>query len=165
MGLATLSGGPMTVGIDVLKTVTLLTWSSHDFRDIAASDPPLALDLLDRSVYAIQALNRLIKLRTFAPAASRLAGLLLQYESFCFARDAPLVPRRQLADLAGVSPRMVSKILRKWEATAIVRRVGAAELELLDRTALEAEAADLADFPPPDRSMRGAWSAPELERT
>jgi hypothetical protein len=45
---------------------------------------------------------------------------------------------------------MVSRILRKWEAAAIVRRVGASGLELLDRAGLEAEAAPLDDFPRPN---------------
>jgi hypothetical protein len=44
---------------------------------------------------------------------------------------------------------MVSRIFRKWEAAAIVRRLGASGLELLDRVALEAEAAPLKGFPPP----------------
>jgi CRP-like cAMP-binding protein len=162
LGTATLSGGPAVVGIEGLTDVTMLRWSSREFRQILASDLAMALDLLDRSVYAIQALNQLIKVRAFTTARSRLAALLLQYESLCFSTDAPLVPRGQLSALAGVTPRMVSTILRQWEAAGIVRRIGASRLELADRCALEAEAAPLDAFQPPDPATRGAWPVPTL---
>jgi CRP-like cAMP-binding protein len=163
MGLATLSGGPMTVGIDAVSDVTALAWTSREFRQIAASDPAMALDLLDRSIYAIQALNHLIKIQKFTRARSRLAAMLLKYEPFCFASDAPLVPRGQLGALAGVTPRMVSTILSDWEAAGIVRRIGVSGLELVDRSAIEAEAAPLDAFPLPDPAVPGAWSVPSPE--
>jgi CRP-like cAMP-binding protein len=162
VGLGTLSGASITVGIDALTPVTILAWGSGEFRNVVDSDPALALDVLDRSVYAIQALNRLIKLRTFTTAASRLAGLLLQYEAFCFSKEAPLLPRRHFAAMAGVTPQMVTRIIRTWEATAVIRRVGVSGLELLDRSALEAEASSLSEFPEPDPTIPGAWAAPML---
>jgi CRP-like cAMP-binding protein len=162
MGLSTLSGASITVGIDALTPVTILAWPSSEFRDVVDSDPELALDVLDRSVYAIQALNRLTKLRTFTTAASRLAGLLLQYEAFCFSKEAPLLSRRHFAPMAGVTPQMVTRILRTWEAAAVIRRVGGSGLELLDRSALEAEAAPLSEFPVPDPTIPGAWTDPVL---
>jgi Crp-like helix-turn-helix protein len=57
--------------------------------------------------------------------------------------------RWQLSALAGVTPRMVSTILRSWESAGIVRRLGKSGLEILDRRALEAEAPSVADFPAP----------------
>jgi CRP-like cAMP-binding protein len=158
VGLATLSGGPNVVGIDALTAVTMLAWPTAEFRDIVRSDPALALDLLDRAIYGLHGLTRLHKLRTFTTAASRLAGLLLGYERFFFSRDAPLVGRRHIAALAGVTPEMARRILHRWEDAEILRRVGQTGLELLDRRALEAEAAPLADFPPPDIAIPGAWS-------
>jgi CRP-like cAMP-binding protein len=154
LGVTTLTGGPIVTGIDALSEVTMLTWPSHEFRAITDLDPALTLTLLDLAVYAIQLLNRIIQLRTFTTAASRLAGLLLEYEGFIFATDVPLVSRGQLPALAGVTPQMVSRIVRRWEAAGIVRRVGASGLELLDRDALGAKAAPLADFPVPDRPRR-----------
>jgi len=163
IGLGTLSGASITVGINALTPVTIFAWRSGEFRNVVDSDPALALDFLDRSVYAIHALNRLTKLRTFTTAASRLAGLLLQYEAFCFSKEAPLLPRRHFAPMAGVTPQMVTRIFRTWEAAAVIRRVGMSGLELLDRTALEAEALPLSDFPAPDPTIPGAWAAPVLE--
>ncbi len=162
-GLGTLSGASLTVGMDALTEVAILAWSSDEFRNVVDSDPALALDLLDRTVYAIHALTRLHKLRTFTTATSRLAGLLLQYEAFCFSKEAPLVPRSHLPHMAGVTPRMARRILREWEASAVIRRVGVSGLELLDRSALEAEASPLSEFPSPDPTMPGAWTAPALE--
>jgi CRP-like cAMP-binding protein len=156
IGLTTLSGGSVGPGIDALTRVTMATWSSPEFRAITDSDPPVSLDLLDQLVVTIRFLNHLIQLRTFTTAASRLAGLLLQNESFCFSLDAPVVARGQLAALAGVTPQMVSRILRRWETAMIVRRVGLSGLELLDRAALEAAAAPLKDFPAPDLTRRSA---------
>jgi CRP-like cAMP-binding protein len=160
MGLATFSGGPMTVGIDAMTAVTILTWDSEQFHRIAAEDPALMLDLLDRATYAVQALNHSIKLRTFTSAKSRLAGLLLKYERFCFSTERPLIARGQLSALAGVTPRMVSKIVREWGASGIMRRVGPYGLELLERDALIAEAAPLEDFPAPGPAERGSWTEP-----
>jgi CRP-like cAMP-binding protein len=116
--------------------------------------------LLERSIYAIQLLNYLMQQRVFTTAASRLAGVLLENEAYCFG-SAPLLARGRLSNLAGVTPQMVSRIFRKWEAAGIVRRVGTSGLELRDRVALEAEAAPLEDFPVPDPTGRGAPRAPQ----
>jgi hypothetical protein len=56
---------------------------------------------------------------------------------------------------------MVSRIFRKWEAAAIIRLVGASGLELLDRMALEAEAAPLDDFPALARTSHLASPIPK----
>jgi CRP-like cAMP-binding protein len=151
VGVTTLRGAPIISGIDAVTPVTMLTWLSDEFRAIVDSDLGVSLELLERCIYAIQVLNHLMQLRTFTTATSRLAGVLLQYEAFCFG-EAPRVARGQLAPLAGVTPQMVSRIFRKWEAGAIVHRVGASGLELRDRVALEAEAAPLKDFPTPDQA-------------
>jgi CRP-like cAMP-binding protein len=158
VGMTTLTGEPTATGVDALTNVTALMWPSAEFRAIANADPALSLDLLDHLVYGTQLLIYLIRLRMFTPAASRLAGMLLRYEAFCFSPDAPLVARGQLSALAGVTPQMVSRIFRKWEAAAIVRRVGGSGLELLDRAALEHEAAPLDDFPPPEPSHLASMS-------
>jgi CRP-like cAMP-binding protein len=152
VGLGTLTGATIGSGVEAITEARMLSWPSDKFRAIADSDHALSLDLLDRCVYAIRLVNHLVQLRTFTTAASRLAGLLLQYEAFCFSVEATLVGRGQLSALAGVTPQMVSRILRRWEATGIVRRVGVSGLELLDRSALEREAAPLADFAAPDRT-------------
>ena len=161
VGMTTLTGVPTDTGVDALTDATILVWPSDAFRAIANADPALSLDLLDHLVYGTQVLIHLIRLRAFTPAASRLAGLLLRYEAFCFATDLPLVARGQLPALAGVTPQMLGRILRKWEAAAIVRRVGSSGLELLDRDALEAEAAPLADFPPPEPTSHLASLTPK----
>lgn len=161
IGMATLTGVPTATGIYALTRATILAWKSDEFRAIAEDDRALFRDLFDHLVFGAEVLVNLIRLRTFTPAASRLAGLLLQYEAFVFSTDAPLVPRRELPALAGVTPEMVSRIFRKWEAAAIVRRVGATGLELLDRSALAAEAAPLDDFPPPERASHLASLDPK----
>jgi CRP-like cAMP-binding protein len=157
IGVATLRGASIISGIDAVTPVMMLTWLSDEFRAITESDLGLTLGLLERCIYAIQVLNHLMQLRTFTTAASRLAGVLLQHEAFTFG-DTPLVARRQLPAIAGVTPQMVTRILRRWEAAAIVRRVGVLGLELVDRGALEAEAASLADFPAPERGRVGMAS-------
>ena len=149
VGVTTLRGAPVISGIEAVTPVTMLTWLSDEFRAITESDLGVLHELLDRSIFALQLLNHLMELRTFTTGTSRLAGVLLQNEAFCFG-DAPLMPRGQLSNLAGVSPQMVSRIFRKWEAKAIVRRLGASGLVLLDRVALAAEAAPLKGFPGPD---------------
>jgi CRP-like cAMP-binding protein len=159
VGVTTLTGGTIISGIEAITPITMLTWPSGDFRAITDTDLGVSLELLDHSIYAIQMLNHLTLLRTFTTAASRLAGVLVRYEAFCFG-DAPLMARKQLPALAGVSPQMVGRILRKWEAAGIVRRVGSPGLELYDRAALEAEAAPLEGFPVPDPpAARGRVSA------
>ena len=149
LGVTTLRGAPIISGIDAVTPVTMLTWPSDAFRTITDSDLEVTRELLERSIYSIEVLNHLMQLRTFTPSTARLAGVLVRYEALCFG-DAPPMARAQLSDLASVTPQMVSRILRKWEAAAIVRRVGPTGLELLDRVALEAEAAPLADFPVPN---------------
>jgi CRP-like cAMP-binding protein len=161
IGLTTLTGASIASGVGAVTRVAILFWPSREFRAVTDTDLAVSLALLDRCVYVIRLVNHLVQRRTFTTAASRLAGLLLQYEDFVFVRDAPLLARGQLSALAGVTPQMVSRILRRWESATIVRRVGAAGLELLDRGALQAEAAPLDDFPPPTGTSLGA-STPEL---
>jgi CRP-like cAMP-binding protein len=151
VGVTTLRGAAVISGIEAVTPVTMVRWRSDEFRAITESDQAMLIELLDRCIYAVQLLNYLMQLRTFATSSSRLAGVLLQQEAVFFG-DAPPVARGQLAAIAGVTPQMVSRIFRKWEAAAIVRRIGASGLELLDRTALQAQAAPLADFPAPDRT-------------
>ena len=90
---------------------------------------PVLLDLLDRSIYAIRQLNYLMLVRTSATAATRLAGVFLEHEASFFGTDPPLVARGQLSALAGVTPQMVTRILRRWEWLGIVRRTGRSGLE------------------------------------
>ena len=153
-GLSTLGGWPIPGDIDALTDVTLISWVSKEFREIALSDRQMTVDLLDRSIYAIQNAIYGLKMSTFTTARSRLAGLLLRYEAYCFG-DPPLVSRGHLGDLAAVSVRMVSSIMRQWEASGIIRRVGSSGLVLLDRAALEARAAPFNEFPPPDPPVWG----------
>jgi CRP/FNR family cyclic AMP-dependent transcriptional regulator len=160
LGIATLAGGPMTVGIDALTPVTLLSWDSRQFRSIAAADLAMIDDLLDRAVFAVHLLTHLGKVRAFTTARSRLAGLLIKYEALCFSNTSPVIPRTQLGALTGVSPRMVNKILRTWEVAGTIERVGASGLVLLDRDALIAEAAPFADFPAPNPTEPGFRSEP-----
>jgi CRP-like cAMP-binding protein len=81
VGVSTLTGAPIISGIDALTPVTMLVWPSQEFRSIGDSDLNLTLDMLERSVAAIQNLNHLMQLRTFTTAASRLASVLLRYEN------------------------------------------------------------------------------------
>jgi CRP-like cAMP-binding protein len=163
VGVTTLRGAPIISGIDAVTPVTMLTWLSDDFSAITESDLGVTIELLDRSIWAIQLLNYLMQVRVFTTAASRLAGVLLVNEAYCFG-TAPLLARGRLSNLAGVTPQMVSRIFRKWEAAGIVRRVGTSGLELRDRVALEAEAAPLEDFPVPLRASVGFAHAPGSER-
>jgi CRP-like cAMP-binding protein len=143
-----------------VTAVTLLSWDSRQFRRIAAADPALMDNLLDRAVFAVHLLTHLGKVRAFTTARSRLAGLLIRYEPLCFSNDTPQIPRTQFGALTGVTPRMVNRILRTWEVAGTIKRVGASGLVLLDRGALVAEAAPLADFPAPDPTARGFRSEP-----
>jgi CRP-like cAMP-binding protein len=162
MGLATLAGATATTGTDPLTAVTALTWDSRRFREIADADSALMGNLLDRAIFTGHALNHQIKLRTFTTARSRLARMIVRYERLFIAEGTALVPRTQLGALAGVTARMANRILHDWEAAGIVARVGLTGLVLLDRVALEAEAAPLADFPEPDPTGPGAWAESDL---
>jgi CRP/FNR family cyclic AMP-dependent transcriptional regulator len=160
IGIGTLGGGPMSVGIDALTPVTLLSWDSRQFRRIAAADPDMMANLLDRAIFAVHLLTHLGKIRAFTTARSRLAGLLIRYEALCFSNTSPVIARTQLGALTGVTPRMVNRILRTWEVAGTVRRVGVSGLQLVDRAALAAEAAPLDDFPAPEPPEPGFRSEP-----
>ena len=70
----------------------MVRWRSDEFRAITESDQAMLIELLDRCIYAVQLLNYLMQLRTFATSSSRLAGVLLQQEAVFFG-DAPPVAR------------------------------------------------------------------------
>ena len=148
VGVSTLAGAPIISGIHALSPVTMVVWQSDDFRRITQADLGVTLDILDRCIDGIQHVSHLMQLRTFTTGASRLAAAVLRYEDYCTG-DESLVKRWQLSALAGVTPRMGSSILRTWEANKIVRRLGRSGLELLDRAALEIQAAPATGYPAP----------------
>lgn len=148
VGLTTFSGGADILGMDVVIATTGVQWLSERVRQVAEADCAMLQDVLEQLVHRVRLTLGLLEQQTFGTARARLAAFTIRHEDLVFSSGVPTVGRTQLAAMVGVSREMISRILRDWERTSIVGRVGRHGLVLLDRERLlrEAEAA-------PDRAL------------
>ena len=148
VGLPTFSGGADILGMDVVLATTGVQWPSERVREVAEADCAMLQDVLEQLVHRVRLTLGLLEQQTFGTARARLAAFTVRHEDVVFSSGVPTVGRTQLAAMVGVSREMISRILRDWERTSIVGRIGRHGLVLLDRERLlrEAEAA-------PDRAL------------
>jgi CRP-like cAMP-binding protein len=147
-GLAMIDGEPQLADYEALDDLVVAAWTIATVREIAVRDPGMLLDIVNLLVARVRGALFLLERQTFATASARLASSLLRNEELVFSAEPPRFVRSQIAALAGVSREMAGRILRRWERSGIVTRVGSARLVLEDRSQLEREAAGAENLAP-----------------
>jgi CRP-like cAMP-binding protein len=122
--------------VAALTDGVVATWSGRLARDLAAADPAFCLALLDRSVAIGVGITSRIDMLAFQDVRHRLAQALIDYRDLVFDERRPVIVRSDLPALLGTSREMTSRVLRRFEALGIVRRVGRSGLVLLDERRL-----------------------------
>lgn len=141
-----LAGGPHASTAEALTAATVCVVPESDAARLADAEPALRRRLIARCVAALGAAERQMLEAATLPAFARLCGLLLDFLPPC-ARgdrvevDLPL-PRGDLADLLGVKPESLSRLLRRAAEEGLVlvdgRRMVAPSLARLRAAAASA---------------------------
>jgi CRP-like cAMP-binding protein len=141
-----LAGGPHATTAEALTPATVCIVPGSDAARLAEAEPALRRRLIARCVAALGAAERQVLEAAALPAFARLCGLLLEFlpdrpEGERVEADLP-VARGDLADLLGVKPESLSRLLRRAADEGVVllegRRMVAPSLGRLRAAALSA---------------------------
>jgi CRP-like cAMP-binding protein len=146
-GITSVSGTISTVEMFAMSECLVAIWKGTDLRSLAASDPALALELLDRMALFLNILTAKVDGFLHQGARHRVVRILSRYRPLIFS-DRPVLSRARLPGLVGTSREMTGRVLRELEREGTIARVGRNGLRLLDPDRLDATS-DL----PASRSM------------
>jgi CRP-like cAMP-binding protein len=140
VGLLAMRGRPATVEVQAITDGRIAAWAGDTVRSLVAHDAGFALDVLDVSLQALEAVGPRLEALLYQDARGRVARVLLSHAQLFFGTPAVL-NRSHLPGLVGTSREMTGRVLRELEAENIVQRTARGWLELRDRIGLEAIAA------------------------
>jgi CRP/FNR family transcriptional regulator len=148
-----LAGGPHASTAEALTAVTVCVVPGSDASRLAEAEPALRGRLIARCVAALGAAERQVLEAAALPGLARLCGLLLEFLGPCakvgagapgadrVETELPLA-RGDLADLLGVKPESLSRLLRRASEEGLVsvegRRIVAPSLTRLREAAMAA---------------------------
>lgn len=129
--LLPIAGRPAAVEALALSPARVALWSATDLQGLARDDVGLALDLLEHSLFAFEAVVERLDGLMYQDAVRRVARVLEQHADILFGEQAVL-SRAYLPALVGTSHEMTARVLRKLESDGVVARSSRDRLELLD---------------------------------
>jgi CRP-like cAMP-binding protein len=132
--LATL---PTAVDSIALTQTLVAIWRASEVRALAASDPGLAVALLDQALAALAEVTARLEGLLSQGALQRVARVLRRHADLFFA-EMPVLTRGQLPMFVGTSREMTGRVLRTLEARGLVARIGRNGLRLIDPVGLAA---------------------------
>ena len=98
-------------------------WPGREMRPLAAADPGLALDVIDRmAVFVNMSIERLDGF-VYQDTRRRVLRVLIEYGELFF-RDPPILSRSHLPSLVGTTREMTGRVLRGLESEGLIERVG-----------------------------------------
>lgn len=136
-GITSVSSTIATVDMFAMTECVVASWQGPELRSLAASDPDLALELLDRMSLFLNILTA--KLDGFLHQGSRrrVIRILSRYRPLFFS-DPPVLSRAHLPGLVGTSREMTGRVIRQLEREGTIARVGRTGLRLPDPQRLDA---------------------------
>jgi len=135
-GITSISGTMSTVDLFALHNSEVAVWDGEDFRQLAAHDPKLALDVIDRLASFLAMLNEKVDGFLHQDARRRVIRILARHRDLFFS-EPPILSRPYLPALVGTSREMTGSVLRRLEREGTIARVGRTGLRLLDAARLE----------------------------
>jgi CRP-like cAMP-binding protein len=140
VGLSAVGGSsPAPFEVAALTDGDAARWDGSFIRSVAEGDGNLILRLFDLKTQTVASLHQRLELLAFNDARQRLAMVILAYEMLLGADD-PVISRREVASLIGVTREMLGHAIRDLEAKQAVKRSGH-QILILDRPTLEEIAA------------------------
>jgi CRP-like cAMP-binding protein len=158
IGLSAVRGSsPAPFGVAALTDGYAALWDGSFIRGVAEEDASLILRLFDLHTQTVASLHQRLQQVTFNDARQRLAMVILAYGTLLSALG-PVISRREVASLIGVTREMLGHAIRDLEAKKAVSRFGH-QILILDRPALE----EIADWSSAGRAQVEALSTTCVE--
>ena len=129
-----------TVDLVAITPTEVGQWSGADVRELATSDPGVAVGVIDGMGRQVVMLSQRIDGFIHQDARGRVLRVLAEYRDLFFG-ESPVLPRTLLPGLVGTSREMTSRVIRSLEREGMIARYGRRGLRLLSPTGLE-EAAE-----------------------
>jgi CRP-like cAMP-binding protein len=141
-GFSSISSGRTPVDLVALTPSEVATWRGPEIRELAASDPGFALDVIDQMAGFLSTLTEKVDGFLHQDARRRVVRVLARHRDLFFA-EPEILSRSHLPSLVGTSREMTGRVLRELEREGMLARVGRTGLRLLRPDRLEADAAPL----------------------
>ena len=135
-GFSAIASSNSPVDLVALTECEVRLWKGSAVRRLAATDPALALDAVDRLAGFVQAMTEGIDGFLHQDARRRVIRVLLRHRDLFFGEPVVLT-RADLPSLVGTSREMTGRVLRELEREGLVARVGRRGLRLLRPERLE----------------------------
>jgi CRP/FNR family transcriptional regulator, cyclic AMP receptor protein len=135
-GITAVSSTISSVDMVALADCEVATWPRETLRQLAAMDPDLALDVIDRLSMFMNILTLKVDGFLHQDARQRVLRVLLRHRDLFFS-EPPVLTRSHLPGLVGTSREMTGRVLRELEREGAVARVGRNGLRLLNPATLE----------------------------
>jgi CRP-like cAMP-binding protein len=139
-GFSSVVAGPTSVDLVALTEIEVALWRGPELRQLAATDPGFALDVIDRMAGFLNTLTEKLDGFMHQDARRRVVRILSRHRDLFFA-DPAILPRSELPSLVGTSREMTGRVLRELEREGVLTRFGRTGLRLLDPDRLDADAA------------------------
>lgn len=136
IGFSAISAKNSPIELVALTESVVCLWKGPKLRRLAASDPGLALEVIDRFAGFVQSMTENIDGFLHQNARRRVIRVLWRHRDLFFVEPA-ILSRAELPSLVGTSREMTGRVLRELEREGLVERVGRRGLRLLRPEALE----------------------------
>lgn len=138
-GITSVSATISSVEMVALTDGEVAMWRGTDLRLLTATDPDLALEVIDRLASFLNILTEKLDGFLHQDARRRVTRVLARHRDLFFA-DPPVLSRAHLPGLVGTSREMTGRVLRELEREGTLARVGRTGLRLIHPERLELDA-------------------------
>jgi CRP/FNR family transcriptional regulator, anaerobic regulatory protein len=135
-GFSSIASVETPTDLVALTRVLAVLWPGHEIRPLAARDPGLALDVIDRMAEFLLRANERVDGLLYQDTRRRVLRVLTNYRDLFFGEPAVL-SRAHLPSLVGTTREMTSRVIRALESEGVVARVGRRGLALLSAESLQ----------------------------
>ena len=142
-GYSAITLGHTPVDLVALTECEVAIWRGPDLRQLVATDPGFALDVIEQMAGFLSTLTEKVDGFLHQDARRRVVRILARHRDLFFT-DPEVLSRSHLPSLVGTSREMTGRVLRELEREGVLARVGRTGLRLLRPDRLEADAAPVA---------------------
>ena len=135
-GFSSIASVETSTDLVALTAVRAVMWPGDEIRPLAATDPGLALDVIDRMAHFLLQANERVDSLLYQDTRRRVLRVLTTYGDLFFGHPAVL-SRAHLPSLVGTTREMTSRVIRALESEGVVARVGRRGLALLSAEGLQ----------------------------
>lgn len=135
-GFSSIASVETPADLVALTRVHAVLWPGRAIRPLAACDPGLALDVIDRMALFLLQSNERVDGLVYQDTRRRVLRVLTKYGDLFFGQPAVL-SRAHLPSLVGTTREMTGRVIRALEREGLVARVGRRGIALLSADGLQ----------------------------